>query len=45
MRDEMIDAIQNKKKEVTLGLQIGHLVLSPTNTVQFKSLSFADVQT
>jgi hypothetical protein len=39
LRDEVIDSVQGKKKEVQLGLQIGTLVLSPNNTVQFKSLS------
>ena len=35
--------MQQKKKEVNLNLQIGNLVLSPNQTVQFKSLSVSEV--
>jgi len=38
-RDEVVDLVQNRKKEVQLGFQIGTLVLSPANTVQFKSFT------
>lgn len=37
-----MDAVQNRKKEVALNLQIGQLVLSPAGTVQFKSLTVAE---
>ena len=42
IRDEVIDVVQNRKKVVTLNFQIGSLVLSPNNNVQFKSLSIAE---
>lgn len=42
IRDEVIDTVQNKKKEVSLNFLIGTLTLSPNNTVQFKSLSIAE---
>ena len=43
MRDEVLDAVQQRKKEVSLNLQIGTLVLSPSGSVQFKSQSLSDV--
>mmetsp|Transcript_20328 Transcript_20328/g.27487 ORF Transcript_20328/g.27487 Transcript_20328/m.27487 type:complete len:93 (+) Transcript_20328:561-839(+) len=43
IRDEVLDAVQNRRKEVSLGFQIGQLVLSPANTVIFKSLSVSEV--
>ena len=43
MRDEVLDSVQQRKKEVSLNLQIGTLVLSPGGTVQFKSQSLSDV--
>lgn len=42
IRDEVIDTVQNRRKEVSLNFLIGTLVLSPNNTVQFKSLSVAE---
>ena len=42
IRDEVIDVVQNRKKEVNLGFLIGTLTLSPAgNTVQFKSVNTA----
>lgn len=43
IRDEVLDTVQTRKKEVALNFQIGQLVLSPNNTVQFKSLSVSEV--
>lgn len=45
IRDEVVDTVQKKKKEVSLNFLIGNLVLSPagqSGNVQFKSLSVTD---
>ena len=42
IRDEILDLVQQQKKEVTLNFQIGSLVLGPHNSVVFKSLSQAE---
>jgi len=45
IRDEVVDLVQKKKKEVSLNFLIGNLVLSPagqSGNVQFKSLSVTD---
>ena len=42
IRDEVIETVQNRKKEVALNFLIGTLTLSPANTVQFKSLTISE---
>ncbi len=42
IRDEVIDTVQNRRKEVALNFLIGTLTLNPANTVQFKSLSISE---
>ena len=42
VRDEVIDVVQNRKKEVALNFLIGTLTLSPSNAVQFKSLTVTE---
>ena len=45
IRDEVVDLVQQRKKEVSLNFLIGHLILSPVGSggqVQFKSLTITD---
>ena len=44
IRNEIIEYVQNQRKEVTLNLQIGQLVILPNNSVQFKSFTVAEAE-